>query len=127
MMEVNIPEVVAELTARFEAYERALVGNDIEAVNAMFWDSPLTLRYGTRENEHHDSHAAIAEFRRRRGPLDQSRTLRNTRITTFGREFGMADTEYVTAASGRLGRQSQVWVRIDGQWKIVRAHVSFGV
>ena len=83
-MQVNIPEVVAELVGCFESYERALVSNDIEAVNAMFWESSCTVRYGTRENEIHCGHSAISAFRRARGPVDQRRTLRGTHITTFG-------------------------------------------
>jgi Protein of unknown function (DUF3225) len=126
-MQVNIPEVVAELVGCFENYERALVSNDIEAVNAMFWDSSCTVRYGTRENEIHCGHSAISAFRRARGPLDQRRTLPGTHITTFGRDFGFAVTEYLPANSSRVGRQSQTWARLSGQWKIVNAHVSFGV
>ena len=123
MVEVNDPEVLADMTRAFEAYERALVSNDIEGLNRLFWDSALTLRYGVRELLY--SHAEIAEFRRRRGPVDQRRTLRNTRITTFGRDFATANTEYIPAGSERVGRQSQTWVRTDGGWKIVSAHVSF--
>ncbi len=123
MVEVNIPEVLAELTAAFESYERALVGNDIEGLNRLFWESPLTLRYGTRELLY--SHTEIARFRRERGPIDQRRTLRNTRITTFGRDYGVANTEYLPAGSDRVGRQSQTWVRTGEVWKIVSAHVSF--
>jgi hypothetical protein len=125
--QVNDPAAVAELTAAFAAYERALVGNDIAALNRMFWDSPLTLRYGTREHELLYSHAEIAEFRRKRGAIDQRRTLRNTRIVTFGNDFGVANTEYVPAGSDEVGRQSQTWVRTVDGWKIVSAHVSFGV
>jgi hypothetical protein len=124
--EINRPEVVAELTAAFEAYERALVGNDIAALNEMFWESPHTLRYGTRRGEHLHSHAEIARFRIERGAIDQRRTLRNVRITTFGRDFGTANTEYVPAGSDKVGRQSQTWVRMADGWKIVSAHVSFG-
>jgi hypothetical protein len=127
MLEVDIPEVLAELTAAFEAYERALVSNDIEAVNRLFQDSPLTIRYGTREHERHYSHAEIAEFRRQRGAVNQARSLQNTRITTYGRDFGVANTEYRAPGSEKIGRQSQTWVRNDRGWKIVSAHVSFGV
>ena len=123
MLEVNNPEALAELTAAFEAYERALVGNDIEGLNALFWESPLTLRYGVKELLY--SHAEIAQFRRSRGPIDQRRTLRNTRITTFGRDYGTANTEYIPHGSERIGRQSQTWVRTERGWKIVSAHVSF--
>ncbi len=125
--QVNDPAALAELTTAFAAYERALVGNDIAALNGMFWESPLTLRYGTRAQELLYGHAAIAEFRRNRGAVEQRRTLRNTRIVTFGSEFGVADTEYIPAGSDRIGRQSQTWVRTANGWKIVSAHVSFGV
>jgi hypothetical protein len=125
--EVDNPEALAELTAAFEAYERALIGNDIAALNGMFWNSPLTLRYGTRGNELLYGHAAIAEFRSKRGAVDQRRTLRNTRIVTFGGDFGVANTEYIPAGSDKIGRQSQTWMRTAEGWKIVCAHVSFGV
>lgn len=123
MPELNIPQAVAELNAAFEAYERALQDNDIEGLNALFWHSPHTLRYGVKELLY--SHAEIARFRRERGPVDQRRSLRNTRITTFGLDFGVANTEYVPFGSERVGRQSQTWVRTDQGWKIVSAHVSF--
>ena len=123
MVEVNIPEVLAELQAAFDAYERALQANDIEGLNELFWESPLTLRYGVKELLH--SHAEIARFRRERGPVDQRRRLRNPRLTTFGRDFGVANTEYIPAGSERVGRQSQTWVRTGAGWKIVSAHVSF--
>ena len=123
MVEVNLPDVIGELSAAFEAYERALQANDIEGLNELFWDSPLTLRYGVKELLY--SHADIARFRRERGPIDQRRSLRNTRITTFGRDFGVANTEYLPSGSDRIGRQTQTWVRTDRGWKIVSAHVSF--
>ena len=127
MLEVNIPEVVAELTHAFETYERALVGNDIATLNALFWQSPLTLRYGTRAPERLYGHAAIAEFRKSRGAIDQHRTLRHQQIVTFGRDLGIATTEYIPAGSDKVGRQSQTWVRTDAGWKIASAHVSFGM
>jgi Protein of unknown function (DUF3225) len=123
MVEVNIAEVLGELTAAFANYERALQANDIQGLNALFWDSPHTLRYGVKELLY--SHAEIAKFRTERGAVDQRRSLRNTRITTFGRDFGVANTEYLPYGSDRIGRQSQAWVRTDQGWKIVSAHVSF--
>lgn len=125
-LEVNDPQALAELTAAFEAYECALVDNDIAALNRMFWDSPLTLRYGTRAHELLRSHAEIAEFRLTRGAVDQRRTLRNTRIVTFGSDFGIANTEFSPIGSDKIGRQSQTWVRTAEGWRIVSAHVSFG-
>ena len=122
-MQINLPDAVAELTAAFEAYERALIDNDIEGLNRLFWESELTMRYGVRELLY--SHAEIAKFRRERGPIDQRRALRNTRITTFGRDFGTANTEYIPHGSERIGRQSQTWIRTPQGWKIASAHVSF--
>ncbi|HZD21203.1 MAG TPA: oxalurate catabolism protein HpxZ [Burkholderiales bacterium] len=122
-MQVDIPEVRAELEAAFARYEQALLANDFDALSALFWNSPLTLRYGVRELLY--SHAEIDQFRRERGAIDQRRTLRNTRITTFGRDFGVAHTEYLPHGATRIGRQSQTWVRSDAGWKIVAAHVSF--
>lgn len=126
MTEINIPSVVAELTTVFEVYENALVGNDIAALNGMFWDSPHTIRFGTGEAERLYGHEAIAAFRVKRGPIEQRRTLRNRRITTFGRDFGTANVEFIPAGSGKVGRQSQTWMRTESGWKIVSAHVSFG-
>ena len=127
MLEIDIPEVLAELVAAFEGYERALVDNDIARLNALFWDSPLTLRYGTRVSEIQCGHEEIAAFRISRGIIDQRRLLRNRRVTTFGRDFGVANTEFIPADSERIGRQSQTWMRTANGWKIVSAHVSYGV
>jgi AtzH-like len=127
MLEIDIPEVLSELLATFEAYEKALATNDIGTLNELFWDSPATVRFGTRESELHYGHAQISEFRLRRGAVNQSRVLKNQRITTFGRDFGIANTEYLIPASDKIGRQSQTWVRTDSGWKIVSAHVSFGL
>jgi hypothetical protein len=123
---VNIPRVAAELAAAFEAYEAALVANDIAALNAMFWNDGLTTRYGTRADERQFGHAEIARFRIGRGPVDQRRTLQHQRITTFGRDFGIANTEFSPAGSDKVGRQTQTWIRTADGWKIVSAHVSFG-
>ena len=127
MVAVNIPEVVAELTAEFEAYERAIVTGDFQTVIRLFWDSPQTLRYGTTLREHFYSNAEITQFRVQRGPLIQRRTLRNTRITTFGRDYGTANTEYIPEGSDKVGRQSQTWVRFPEGWRIVSAHVSLAM
>ena len=126
MIEVDIPEVLASLRGAFEAYERALIDNDISTLNAFFWADLLTTRYGTRAAEHQYGQADIATFRINRGAVDQRRALRNQRITTFGRDFGIANTEFLPVGSDKVGRQSQTWVRTPGGWRIVSAHVSFG-
>jgi hypothetical protein len=122
MLKVNTPEALAGLTSAFEAYESALQRNDLAELERLFWASPLTLRYGVQDVQH--SHAEIARFRRDRGPIDQRRTLRNTRITTFGGDFGVVNTEYVPYNDERIGRQSQTWIRTDEGWRISSAHVS---
>ena len=122
----NIPEVVAEVTELFERYEQALIDKNVKVLDATFWNSPHTIRYGTRENERHYGYTEIAEFRMRRGAVNQARVLQHQRITTFGRDFGITNTEYQAATSDKIGRQSQTWVRTENGWKIVSAHVSFG-
>ncbi|GAB4156494.1 MAG: oxalurate catabolism protein HpxZ [Cyanobacteria bacterium J069] len=122
-MEINRPDVVAEVTAAFERYEQALVSNDVEMLDELFWQSPQTIRYGATENLY--GYEAIAAFRASRPTADLSRTLSNTVITTYGRDFATANTEYRRISSGKTGRQSQTWVRTPEGWRVVCAHVSF--
>ena len=122
MLEINIPEVVAEVTATFQSYERALVANDVEALDALFWNNPNTLRYGIAENLY--GYEAIASFRSSRAPIDLTRQLKNTVIITYGRDFATANTEFQRMGSNVIGRQSHVWVRTDDGWRIAAAHVS---
>ncbi|PZW44898.1 uncharacterized protein DUF3225 [Humitalea rosea] len=123
--EINIPEVVAEVRAAFERYDRGLVENDVPVLNDSFWDSAQTLRYGVTENLY--GYAEISGFRAARTPAQhqaRARRLENTRITSFGRDFAVANTEYAILASGQRGRQSQTWARMPEGWKVVAAHVS---
>lgn len=120
-MHVNDPVVLAEVTHAFNAYERALMANDIAALDDLFWNSPLTLRYGAGENLY--GHDDIAAYRRTRGGAAQ-RTLTRVTITSFGRDFATANAEFVQNGSTRVGRQSHVWIRTDAGWKISAAHVS---
>jgi phage shock protein PspC (stress-responsive transcriptional regulator) len=122
-VEVNLPDVVAEVRAAFERYERALTTNDVATLDALFWKSPHTVRYGLAENLY--GHDAIASFRRMRRATDLDRVLTNTVITTFGRDVATASTEYQRVDSGRRGRQMQTWVRMPDGWRIVAAHVSW--
>jgi hypothetical protein len=121
-MDINIPSALAQLTAAFEAYELAFIGNDVAALTALFWDSDRTIRYGGGENLH--GAAEIAAFRQGRGTADLDRDLARTVITTFGHDFGTAATLFRRRSTGRTGRQMQSWVRLDGHWRIVAAHVS---
>jgi hypothetical protein len=119
---VNEPGVLAEVSAEFERYETALLANDIPTLDAMFWNSPLTLRYGVGERLY--GYDAIAAFRVARAGGSPHRVLAHTVITTFGRDFATANTEFRRAGEARVGRQSQVWVRTSNGWRIVSAHVS---
>lgn len=122
-MIVNDPRVVAELAAVFADYEAALLANDVDALDRFFWNDQRTLRFGAAEI--HYGHAAIAAYRRTISGI-LPRRLMNTVITTFGPDFGTANTEFQHVDDPRIGRQSQTWVRM-GQtgWVIVAAHVSF--
>lgn len=122
MLEINAPDVLAEVQAAFRRYEAALVGNDVAVLTELFWHSPLTVRYGIAENL--VGWEAIAAFRRGRPAVDLDRDLMGTVITTYGRDFATASTEYRRRQSGRRGRQSQTWLRTPDGWRVVAAHVS---
>lgn len=121
-MELNLPDVVAEVTAAFERYEDALVHNKVEVLNELFWNSPHTMRFGMAENLY--GYEAIRGFRAARSPAGLARERRNVRITTFGRDCAVANTEFYRATTPKWGRQSQTWVRMPEGWRIVAAHVS---
>lgn len=122
-MEINIPEVVAEVEAAFAGYEKALVTNDVPTLEALFWDSGRTIRYGIGENLY--GMDEIRAFRRARPSVGLERRLERTLITTFGRDFATANTMFRRdSAAGRIGRQSQTWARLPEGWRIVSAHVS---
>ena len=119
-MQINIPEVVAEVEAVFARYEHALVTNDVAVLGELFWQNPLTIRYGVDENLY--GYDEIQAFRNGRSPLGIERTLVRTEITSYGRDFATANCEFVRGV--RLGRQSQTWMRTPDGWRVVSAHVS---
>ena len=127
-MDIDLPDVVAEVRDVFDRYETALVTNDVAGLDAFFWDSPSTVRYGTGENLL--GIAAIRHFRATRSSVGLQRTLRHTVVTTYGRDCATAMTEFLRPAftdGGQLtkvGRQSQTWVRFPVGWRVVAAHVS---
>jgi hypothetical protein len=121
-MITNDPEIVAEVRALFDRYETALMDNDVATLNALFWNSPHTLRYGVGENLY--GHKAIAAFRSSRAGGAPQRALRNTTIQTFGRDYATANTEFIRSGGTRIGRQTQTWERLPEGWRIVAAHVS---
>jgi Protein of unknown function (DUF3225) len=122
-MEIDLPDVVAEVRAAFERYEQALVSNDVATLDAMFRVDARTIRYGVAENLY--GHEEVAAFRAGRSPINLMRTRSRTVITTYGRDFAVASTLFHReAAPGKVGRQMQTWVRFDEGWRVVAAHVS---
>ena len=122
-MEINIPEVVAEVTAAFDRYEKALNTNDVNVLDELFWKSPHTLRYGVGEQLY--GYDQIAAFRAGRDPgFVLNRDLLKVWIVTYGRDFGTANCEFRRHGGNRTGRQSHTWMRTSDGWRIVAAHVS---
>jgi hypothetical protein len=122
-MEIDLPEVIAEVKAEFERYEKALVSNDIGALNETFRNDTRTIRYGVNENLY--GFAEIAAFRAARSSRGLARTLSKTVISSYGRDHAVASTLYYRgSAPGKIGRQMQTWVRFTEGWRVVAAHVS---
>lgn len=121
-MIVNEPDVLAQVTAAVDAYEIALMTNDVEALDAFFRDAPETVRYGVAENLY--GFEAIAAFRIGRAGGSPQRSRLRTEITTFGRDVAIANVEFLREGAKRPGRQSQTWILTQNGWKIVSAHVS---
>ncbi len=122
-MEIDNPDVKAEVEKVFKEYEKALVTNDVEVLDRLFLDAPTTIRYGGGENLY--GYAEIAAFRSARPSSGLERTLDKTVITTYGTDFATASTLfYRDNAPGKVGRQMQTWVRMPEGWRVVAAHVS---
>jgi Protein of unknown function (DUF3225) len=122
-MQIDLPDVLAEVTAQFARYENALVSNDITVLDELFRADSRTLRYGIGENLY--GYDAIMAFRAARSPVGLKRKTAKSVITTYGRDTAVASTLfYRDTLPGRVGRQMQTWVRFAEGWKIVAAHVS---
>ena len=122
-MQIDLPDVLAEVTAQFARYEQALVTNDVAVLDELFQDDPRTLRYGGGENLY--GYQEIMAFRAGRSPAGLMRRTDRTLITTYGRDMAVASTLFYRDSSpGKVGRQMQTWVRFSEGWKIVAAHVS---
>ncbi|WP_406902763.1 oxalurate catabolism protein HpxZ [Klebsiella aerogenes] len=120
--EINLPQVVSEVTAAFYRYEQALVSNDIAMLDALFWHDTRTVRLGAGENLYGIDE--IRAFRAARPAAGLSRELRHTVITTYGEDYAVCSTEFTREGSARIGRQQQTWVRFACGWRIVAAQVS---
>ncbi|QIG96924.1 MULTISPECIES: oxalurate catabolism protein HpxZ [unclassified Bradyrhizobium] len=122
-MDIDLPDVVAEVTAQFQRYEKALVSNDVAVLDELFRNDSRTLRYGIGENLY--GYTEIMAFRAGRSPVGLMRKIDRTVITTYGRDTAIASTLfYRDSTPGRVGRQMQTWIRFPEGWRIVAAHVS---
>jgi Protein of unknown function (DUF3225) len=122
-MDIDLPDVLAEVTAQFARYEKALVTNDVAVLDELFRNDPRTLRYGIGENLY--GYDEISSFRAARSPAGLMRKTARTVITAYGRDSAVASTLfYRDSAPGRVGRQMQTWIRFAEGWRIVGAHVS---
>lgn len=123
MLKINLPQIVAEVEVEYARYEAALANNDVEVLNELFWKSPLTIRYGVGENLY--GHDEIAAFRSARTPADTAKQRSRTVVTTYGTDLGTVNTLFQRdTVSGKIGRQSQTWLRTPDGWRVVAAHVS---
>ncbi|MFP1910391.1 oxalurate catabolism protein HpxZ [Lonsdalea quercina] len=120
--DINLPDVLEEVTAAFYRYEKALTGNDVEELDALFWHDARTVRYGASENLY--GIEQIRAFRAARPSAGLDRQLHNTVITSYGRDMAVASTEFRRAHAEKVGRQMQTWIRTEQGWRIVAAHVS---
>jgi hypothetical protein len=123
MIDIDLPDVVAEVTAEFERYEQALISNDVAVLDQIFRVDERVIRYGGGENLY--GYQEIAAFRAARSPAGLERTLSKTVITTYGRDMAIASTLFHRPSMvGKVGRQMQTWVRFPEGWRVVAAHVS---
>ncbi|RJF77854.1 oxalurate catabolism protein HpxZ [Rhodopseudomonas palustris] len=122
-MDIDLPDVLAEVGEAFARYETALVTNDVAVLGELFRNDPRTLRYGMGENLY--GYDEIQNFRSGRSPVGLMRRTARTVISSYGRDTAVASTLfYRDNAPGKVGRQMQTWIRFPEGWRIVAAHVS---
>lgn len=123
-LSLNLPEIVAEVRARFERYEQALIDKDVDVLDATFWDSPHTIRYALNENGYGFGAIHAHRVARPPGPGLKERRIR-LEILTLGRDLATVNLEFKVRGRDLVGRQSQTWVRFPALgWKVIAAHVS---
>jgi hypothetical protein len=122
-MLINDETTLAEITAAFSQYESALVGNDVDTLDRLFWNSPLTVRFGASENL--VGYEAIKFFRMGRAAAHLGRRVTARHIAAFGGQFATTAISFVRDGESRIGRQTQTWIRFADGWRVVAAHVSW--
>ena len=123
MLEINLPAPLAELNHAFDVYEDALIHNKVDILDALFWNSVHTLRYGAKENLF--GYAEIKAFRAARPGINLARDIVDRHIVTFGETMGVANVTFKRTNEPRIGRQSQTWIKFADGWRVVSAHVSW--
>lgn len=122
-MEADTRVVIeAEIRVEFEAYEKALTSNDVDALIDFFWNDPNSIRLGPDGGAY--GYDEIAGFRKGRSADDVDRDLLRVEINVLAPDIGVTTAEYQRKKSGRKGAQSQVWQKRDDDWRIISAHVS---
>jgi ketosteroid isomerase-like protein len=122
-VQVNRPDVLAEVEKAFAEYETALANGDNERLVEFFWDAPQLVRYGLADQQ--DGFAELRAWRLAQPPVPAGRELSGTSIVTFGADFAVTTTCFEYPSNDGRGRQSQTWVRTADGWRIVSAHVSW--
>ncbi|MCU1400016.1 MAG: hypothetical protein JWN62_3125 [Acidimicrobiales bacterium] len=113
---------VAEVSALSDRYEAALVANDLDAMNAMFWSSPDVVRFGVADMQF--GFDAVVAWRANAVPVPASRRTVTKTVRRLAPGVVAVDITFRNGEEPRLGRQSQTWVRHPEGWRIARAHVS---
>ena len=121
-LQVNLPEVVAEITKIFHEYEHALMTNNVEKLNQYFWQDERVTRYGIGDRQW--GIKELVAYRQSIPAPDFTRTLENLRVITFDQSTAICQVEFVRSDTTLRGFQTQTWLKIDGIWRIVSAHVS---
>ncbi len=112
--------IPADLRTAFDAYERAIVANDLDALDAFFAPGPDTLRGDPAGLL--VGHDAISGFRSLRGGV-AAREIVEVQYRPLGPATALLMSVSRFHGGGR-GLQTQVWQRLDGRWLITAAHVA---
>lgn len=120
--QIDRPDIVADITDLFHDYERALMENDVTALNAFFWNDARVTRYGIADRQWGINE--LVAYRAATPAPNFTRTLHHLRIQCFGDDVAVAQVEFVRTDTSLRGFQTQTWVRMENGWKIVAAHVS---
>ncbi|HVH24437.1 MAG TPA: AtzH-like domain-containing protein [Pseudonocardia sp.] len=121
-VELDRSEVVAQVRAAFDRYERALADGDLAVLTELFWADPRCVRFGVADRQ--QGAAEITDWRRANQGVPAGRRLSETRVLAVADHTAVVTTLFGYPGRAVDGRQSQLWVRFPEGWRIVAAHVS---